>query len=210
MKPFEEDWPITQKYGDTITSSFHTGIDYGCPEGTRILAVADGIVKFAGEDKTGYGKYVIIQHNDKESTLYAHLSMILVYNYEYVHEGECIGFSGNTGHSTGPHLHFEARQCWNDYRSHFNPDELSFIPSKSKLTDAKDLKKGEVIVTAPAGVFLHNDTFTYKVAVPYGTKMNFTGNVKEHNGLEYCECELKVWAAVNDGETQILKNTGDL
>lgn len=209
MKPFEEDWPVTQKYGESITSTFHTGVDYGCPEGTRILTIADGIVEFASMDKTGYGKCVIIKHNDEESTLYAHLSMILVYEGEFVSKGDCIGLSGNTGYSTGPHLHFEARKTWNDFRTHFNPDELTFIPSKSELINAENLKKGEVIVTAPAGVFLHNESFTYKVAVPYGTKMNFTGNVKEHNGLEYCECELKVWAAVNDGETQILKNVGE-
>ena len=217
-QPFENEWPITQKYGENTTSSFHTGIDYGCPEGTRILASNDGVVKFADLDKTGYGKCVIIQHNAEKSTLYAHLSMILVYPGEKVKKGECIGLSGNTGKSTGPHLHFEAREQWNQFRSHFDPMDLPLtsvvdykgilFPSKSenKLTSADALKKGKVEICAPAGAYLHNTDFSSKTAYPYGTNLYYTGNKTNHNGYEFCECELTVWVAAYDSETQILKN----
>ncbi len=123
-QPFKGEYPITQYYGETYTSSFHTGIDYACPIGTQILASGDGVVMFAGWDNTGYGKCVIIQHNDNKATLYAHLTGTGVVLRQKVQQGEVIGLSGSTGNSTGPHLHFEARHKWDDYKSHFNPFDL--------------------------------------------------------------------------------------
>lgn len=210
--PFEKDWPITQKYGDKLTSSFHTGIDYGVPEGTRILASGDGIVRFADMDQTGYGKCVIIQHDEEHSTLYAHLSMILVYVGEEVRQGQCIGLSGNTGYSTGPHLHFEARRHWNEYRTHFDPNVLlqNAVPSKSepeKLLTAEELETGHVILTAPLGAWAHDRDFREKLVFVPGTTFQFTGEIMEHDGLQFCRCIPDCcWIAVNDGETQILEN----
>ena len=218
-QPFRNEWAITQRYGEKITSSFHTGIDYGCPFGTPILASADGEVKYAQWNVSGYGNVVIIQHSSDRSTLYAHLSDISVTVGKYVRQGELIGHSGNTGNSTGPHLHFEARTKWNHAATHFDPLDLPLMsvddnpvakPSESQetgLLKAEDLKKGPVMISCSAGAYGHNANFSDKTVYPYGTKLNFTGNVKNRGAYEFCECELKMWVAVNDGETQILMNT---
>lgn len=215
-QPFSNDWPITQKYGETITSPFHTGIDYGCPTGTNILAAESGIVRFAGLDMTGYGNLVIIEHDSEYSTLYAHLSLISVVVGQHVRKGEKIGESGNTGYSTGPHLHFEARKHWNDYRSHFDPKELPMVTvdnsienfsSKSPhLINASKLKAGELKIVAPSGAFCHYNDFKDKFAARFGTKAEFTGNTQRRNGLDFCECLILTWIAAHDGETQILEN----
>ena len=77
-QPFEGTFSITQRYGEVIHgvtygNQPHTGIDYGCPSDTPILASADGVIKLTGTDPNGYGKYIIIQHPDGKATLYAHL-----------------------------------------------------------------------------------------------------------------------------------------
>ena len=214
-QPFRNEWPITQNYGDTITSVFHTGIDYGCPFGTSILASSEGTVMFAAWDTTGYGNTVIIRHTDKCSTLYAHLSDISVKYGQKVRQGELIGHSGSTGNSTGPHLHFEARTVWNDYKTHFDPIKLPLISvddnaanngkGDGKLFGADKLNS-DVFVSAPSGVFGHSEDFSSKKVFPYGSKLIFTGNTVEHNGLTFCECIDTVWIAVHDNETQLLNN----
>ena len=128
-QPFRGEYPITQAYGEKITSSFHTGIDYGCPLGTEILASAGGQVMFAGFSVNGWGGLIILRHDDGKSTLYAHLSKTLVKSNAIVKQGDVIGLSGNTGNSTGPHLHFEARSSWAVEGSHKDP--VTFLPLRS-------------------------------------------------------------------------------
>lgn len=213
-QPFSNEWPITQRYGEKITSKFHTGIDYGCPFGTSILASSEGRVMFAGWDNTGYGNMVIVKHTEICSTCYAHLSDIYVKVGDHINQGDLLGHSGSTGNSTGPHLHFEARMDWNNYRTHFDPFELPLmsvvdLPSKSdenKLLNAEDLKEGTVVISCDSGAFGHELDFSDKWVFNKGTKFRFTGNVVKRGQLEFCECELKVLIAVNDQETQILKN----
>jgi murein DD-endopeptidase MepM/ murein hydrolase activator NlpD len=86
----------------------HKGIDYAAPTGTRVRAVGDGVVEFAGV-KGGYGNVVILRHNGQYSTLYAHLSRIAVRRGARVAQNDTIGFVGQTGWATGPHLHYEFR-----------------------------------------------------------------------------------------------------
>jgi len=86
----------------------HEGIDYAVNPGTGIKAAGDGRVIYSGWS-SGYGYLVIILHQKGLKTLYAHNSELLVHNGEYVHRGEVISRSGNTGNSTGPHLHFEVQ-----------------------------------------------------------------------------------------------------
>ena len=88
-------------------NSFHSGIDIGLPEGTEICAAADGTVLFVKKMTTGYGWHLAINHGGKLVTLYAHLSKILVEEGQEVSKGDPIAASGNTGRTTGPHLHFE-------------------------------------------------------------------------------------------------------
>ncbi len=85
---------------------FHYGVDIKARYGTPVRATADGVVLFAGRWGT-YGKVVIIRHSFGYRTLYAHLSRIVVRKGQRVKVGQVIGFVGNTGRSTGPHLHYE-------------------------------------------------------------------------------------------------------
>jgi len=86
----------------------HTGIDYGAPTGTRVRAVGDGVVEYAGL-KGGYGNVVILRHHGQYATVYAHLSRIAVRKGARVAQNDTIGAVGQTGWATGPHLHYEFR-----------------------------------------------------------------------------------------------------
>lgn len=88
----------------------HKGIDYAAPTGTRIRAVADGTVDFAGR-QGGYGNLIVLRHQSQYTTWYGHLSGFArtLRSGGSVHQGEIIGYVGATGLATGPHLHFEFR-----------------------------------------------------------------------------------------------------
>ncbi len=90
-------------------SAFHAGVDYAAPEGTVLLATADGEVVEAGW-LNGYGNLVQIRHEFGLETVYAHLNQIRVEVGDQVQRGEWIGDMGSTGRSTGSHLHYEIRQ----------------------------------------------------------------------------------------------------
>ena len=105
--------PITSLFGWRVhpitgDSRFHTGTDLGAPTGTPILAAAKGQVETANW-VSGYGLTVIINHASAQQTLYGHMSEILVQPGQWVEPGTVLGLVGNTGNSTGPHLHFEVR-----------------------------------------------------------------------------------------------------
>lgn len=109
---------------------FHHGVDVALPNGTELVAPADGVVAHKGSGASG-GNTLIIKHADDLYTVYYHLkkpSMLKV--GAEVRSGQLIAYSGNTGASTGPHLHFETRRSkkWGDT---FDPLEvLSFAPEK--------------------------------------------------------------------------------
>jgi murein DD-endopeptidase MepM/ murein hydrolase activator NlpD len=84
----------------------HAGIDLAAPTGTDILAANNGVVVFSGW-QGGYGRTVIIDHGNGKQTRYAHCQRLMVSQGQRVRQGERIGLVGNTGHSTGSHLHFE-------------------------------------------------------------------------------------------------------
>lgn len=86
----------------------HKGTDYAAPIGTRVRAAGDAVVEFAGV-KGGYGNVVILRHNGQYSTVYAHLSRIAVRRGARVAQSDIIGYVGQTGWATGPHLHYEFR-----------------------------------------------------------------------------------------------------
>lgn len=91
---------------------FHTGLDIANPNGMvgdPITPCMDGTVIYEGEIFWGYGKHIIIDHGDNISSVYAHLDKIYVYKGQEVKIGDEIGKMGNTGWSTGPHLHLEIR-----------------------------------------------------------------------------------------------------
>lgn len=88
---------------------FHRGIDLGCHSGTKVHAARSGEVVFSGYEE-GYGNLVIVEHEFGYRSYYGHLGRSLVRKGQTVRPGEAIALSGNTGRSTGPHLHFEIRK----------------------------------------------------------------------------------------------------
>jgi murein DD-endopeptidase MepM/ murein hydrolase activator NlpD len=118
------DWPlnsiiVTQQFGGTsfaktnphvYSRPFHPGTDFGVPTGTAVKSVYDGkVVGFGNTDAypgcNAWGKWILIEHTNGLSSLYAHLSSISISSGQQVKKGQTIGLSGNTGVSTGPHLH---------------------------------------------------------------------------------------------------------
>jgi murein DD-endopeptidase MepM/ murein hydrolase activator NlpD len=97
----------------------HPGIDIALPEGTTVVASDTGTVTFAGWNIYGFGNLIVVNHGNGFETLYAHLSGISVVPGQIVYQGNVIGSTGNTGNSSGPHIHFEVRAngiqdnpCW--------------------------------------------------------------------------------------------------
>jgi murein DD-endopeptidase MepM/ murein hydrolase activator NlpD len=121
LTPVEElTWPlaglikITSPYGDRIhpiigEEAFHRGVDLRTRYGSPILAPADGVVLFTGR-KTTYGNLMVVLHGSGIATVYGHLWKFEVQPWQRVSKGQVLGYTGNTGFSTGPHLHFEVRQ----------------------------------------------------------------------------------------------------
>ncbi len=116
-------FPLDKNHKESVTLNFgwegknpisgekmkHQGIDLRAPIGTPVYATADGVIGKATEHD-GYGKVIFIKHGDTFVTLYAHLDEMLVEAEEKVKKGYKIGAVGNTGKSTGPHLHYEVRK----------------------------------------------------------------------------------------------------
>lgn len=113
-------WPLST--GGTLTSNYgyrihpisgvrkmHTGVDLAAPAGTPIVAAESGTVSLVRKLGTGYGWYVVVSHGSNISTLYAHMSSIIVSEGQAVSRGQKLGGVGTTGSSTGNHLHFEVR-----------------------------------------------------------------------------------------------------
>jgi murein DD-endopeptidase MepM/ murein hydrolase activator NlpD len=110
-------WPVqgivTSSFGARLDpfkgeGAFHTGIDIATNVGDAVRAPADGTVLKAGLG-TGYGREVVVDHGHGIETLYAHLSGFAVIAGQDVHKGDILGYVGSSGHSTGPHLHYEVR-----------------------------------------------------------------------------------------------------
>lgn len=95
----------------------YNGVDYGMPVGNSLYAAASGVVIISKNSgyNGGYGKYIVIQHPNNTQTVYGHMSDTAVFVGQKVTQGQLIGYSGNTGKSTGPHLHFEIRGAKNPF-----------------------------------------------------------------------------------------------
>ena len=124
------DWPLRGQVSSPFGlrhRRFHRGVDIRARMGSRVASAAPGVVEFAGWQH-GYGKVVIVRH-EQCKTLYAHLSRFRVRAGTRVDRHEEIGVSGRSGHSTGPHLHFEVRTLNDDA-----VDPLSVIEEERLLT----------------------------------------------------------------------------
>lgn len=197
-QPFEGEWPISQQYGEIIegvtVGKAHTGIDYACPNGTPILASADGIVMAASLDGSGYGLRVIIQHEARKSTLYAHLSALNCSAHDEVKQGDVIGYSGWTGNvvpkgEAGAHLHFEARRIWWDASSHQDPVTylplMSFAQGAGSGEQGADVVHGECRVVCEAAFVRDWDTLTRQKQVYRGTRVYVFNRYRVKDGLRF-------------------------
>jgi murein DD-endopeptidase MepM/ murein hydrolase activator NlpD len=111
-------WPvagaITSPFGERDAPfgggrQFHTGIDISVPSGTPVKATADGVISFAGWN-AGSGNLVVVEHGAGYSTFYAHNGSIAVKVGQRIKRGDVVSYSGSTGNSTGPHVHYEVWQ----------------------------------------------------------------------------------------------------
>ena len=106
---------ITSKYGYRMHPTlkrreFHRGTDMRAKMKTPVYATADAMVEFAGRhNKSGYGRLIILQHNYGFKTYFGHLNKVVVKSGTFVRKGTLIGYTGNSGRSNGPHLHYEVR-----------------------------------------------------------------------------------------------------
>lgn len=106
---------ITSKFGFRIHPTldrreFHRGSDMKAEMNTPVYATADGMVEFAGmHKKSGYGNLIILQHNYGFKTYFGHLNKVVIKSGHFIRKGELIAYTGNTGMSNGPHLHYEVR-----------------------------------------------------------------------------------------------------
>ena len=105
--------PVTGSFGERIDpfngeGAFHSGVDIGAMIGQPIIAPAEGVVEFA-DFMGGYGRAVVLDHGHGITTRYGHLKSFAVFPGQHVHRGDTIGYVGDSGRSTGPHLHYEVR-----------------------------------------------------------------------------------------------------
>jgi hypothetical protein len=182
--------PVTQQFGsnpNSIQPNGHTGVDFGVPEGTAIYAADSGNIEFEGWATTlsasnpwwiapAYaGILVIINHNDGFMSVYGHLSSTTVDNGQFVEKGQLIGYSGTTGLSTGPHLHFEIfgwpLQPYNGYYGRLNPNlycggfaKAPELAGNQRVVGQFGAKERTAATTASAEgrVFTHGDVLTFK------------------------------------------------
>lgn len=140
-----------------ITSPFgprrrrmHNGLDVKVYVGDTIRSAFDGKVRIVRTERRGYGQYIVIRHENGLETVYGHLSKQLVEENQLVKAGEVIGLGGNTGRSTGSHLHFETRFLGIP----INPALLFNFPKQDIVADVYAFKRGKVNPKTSAGTYV--------------------------------------------------------
>lgn len=128
---------ITSKCGPRWRR-MHNGLDIKVYIGDTIRAAFDGRVRMVKYERRGYGKYVVIRHDNGLETIYGHMSKQIVAENEYVKAGDPIGLGGNTGRSTGSHLHFETRFLGEV----INPEFMFDFPNQDIVADSYLFIKG--------------------------------------------------------------------
>ncbi len=157
---------ITSKFGNRIHPTlhkreFHHGTDMKAKMRTPVYAPADGIVEYAGYHKrSGFGRLVILQHSYGFRTYYGHLNKVVVKSKQFVRKGDLIAYTGNSGMSNGPHLHYEIRFIhiavnpywfikWNIENYHHIFEKEKKIPWQSLITATANLKVLRATQTLP-------------------------------------------------------------
>ncbi len=179
-------WPLANyRYGGMFpgTEFIHTGIDIPAPRNTPIIAAADGTVKWAGygvytgkmDSKDPYGLAVTIEHDfafegKQLYTIYAHMDKILVQTGQEVKKGDTIGMVGDTGLTTGPHLHFEVRWKQNDFISTVNPELWIAPPQGWGVLTGRVMNSNGSLLTAHDVVVISKATHQTWIVKSYGPK----------------------------------------
>jgi len=162
---------LTSKYGYRIhptlnRKEFHRGLDMRAKMNTPVYATADGIVEYSGfHKKSGFGRLVIIEHNYGFKSYYGHLNKVVVKYGKFVRKGTLIAYSGNSGLSSGPHLHYELRFLhrtinpfyfvkWNvkNYNDIFKQEKK--IPWQSLITATQHIKVLSPTQTQPSSLLV--------------------------------------------------------
>ncbi|MEI6752530.1 MAG: M23 family metallopeptidase [Paludibacter sp.] len=135
---------------------FHYGTDLRLKVGDSVVCAFSGKIRIINYEGRGYGNYIVVRHDNGLETVYAHLSAVLVALNQNVKGGELIAFGGNTGHSTGPHLHFETRYIGNA----INPEHI--INFSNGLVLAKTY-----LLTKKNSFYYQHEVHKYASAVRY-------------------------------------------
>ena len=221
-QPFKGDYPITLDYGEKFPPLYtdespHRGIDYGTPMRTPILASAEGTV-YATESLTvGYGRYIMLKHAGNYITVYAHLDEILVRTNQSVHKGQVIGYSGTSGNSTGPHLHFELRLngITIDPKPYMqtvlDPDPNNNTPNAEKPEVSTRQKGTAIVVCDCVNVRCHCDMSRVMKQLHRGDIIAIGDQVTEYMGLpfrDYFDIEINCWLRIaeHDPTEQLIEN----
>ncbi len=167
---------VTSKYGPR-RRRMHRGIDLALSTGDTVRAAFDGKVRIKSYERRGYGYYVVLRHPNGFETVYGHLSKISVKANQIVRAGDCIGLGGNTGRSTGPHLHFEVRFLGRD----IDPAEIINFSNREPYKDEyvfnniKSRRKSKTYTSSKKIIARHRvkrgETLS-RIAKKYGTTVS--------------------------------------
>lgn len=180
---------VTSHFGPR-RRSFHNGIDLKVQVGDTIRAAFDGVVRVRRYNKGGYGYFLVLRHKNGLETVYGHLSRFLVASNDAIKAGDPIALGGNTGRSTGPHLHFEVRFLGNP----INPAKMfsfeDYLPLKEAYYVVRDetfeerLRYMGVRVKNASGKYANVDYYTVR-------KGDVLGRIASRNGISLSKlCQL--------------------
>lgn len=157
---------ITSKFGPRHRR-MHYGLDVKVYTGDTIRAAFGGRVRMARYQRRGYGHYIVIRHDNGLETIYGHLSRRIAKQDEYVKAGDVIGLGGNTGRSTGSHLHFECRFLG----VAINPEKLFDFPHQDIVADTYHFKKKKSLAAVRYHKVRRGDSLG-KIASKYGVSIS--------------------------------------
>lgn len=204
---------VTSRYG--YRAAFrrnHYGLDIKVYTGDTIVSAWDGKVRIVKTDPRGWGKYVVIRHPNGLETLYAHLSQQLVEVNQVVKAGEPIGLGGNTGRSTGSHLHLECRLLGEA----INPELLFDFPNQRMTTDvyewcntnAKRAKNGEVSAEAIEKVEAESAALAEATGVQTPQPVSQPAKTTRTHKVKKGETAYKIAKKYGISVDKLLKNNG--
>ena len=162
---------VTSHFGSR-RNAWHYGTDVRLKTGDPVKSALDGIVRVIQFDRRGYGNVVVVRHHNGLETLYGHLSKVLVKPNQTIKAGESVGLGGNTGRSTGAHLHFEIRY----YGEPFNPEYIVDFDNSVLKSDTLVLTRNnfEYLTEIRKTVYyaVRNGDTLRSIAKRYGTNVN--------------------------------------